>query len=97
MSSYAFTLKDTAKQAIHLTNNAIQAQDTNMYGKQEDGNQLSLDLASQKCDLDLKKIIKTKIIKMIQCSLQAVESKLNRNNRKYCFEIFGYDFMIDQN
>ena len=25
----------------------------------------------------------------------SVKQKLNRNNRKYCFEIFGYDFMID--
>lgn len=28
-------------------------------------------------------------------SFEAVKSKLNANNRKYCFEIFGYDFIID--
>lgn len=22
--------------------------------------------------------------------------KINKQNRKYCFEIFGYDFMIDE-
>jgi D-alanine-D-alanine ligase-like ATP-grasp enzyme len=26
-----------------------------------------------------------------------VESKLNSNSRKFCFEIFGYDFIIDEN
>lgn len=24
-------------------------------------------------------------------------TKINRRNRKYCMELFGYDFMIDQN
>lgn len=31
----------------------------------------------------------------IKLSLTAVKSMLNKNNRKSCFEIFGYDFMID--
>lgn len=29
-------------------------------------------------------------------SIQSVKKKLNQNGRKYCFEIFGYDFIIDQ-
>jgi len=28
-------------------------------------------------------------------SLAAVRQKINRLNRKHCFEIFGYDYMID--
>ena len=28
-------------------------------------------------------------------SMNSVKSKLNKNNRINCFEIFGYDFMID--
>ena len=32
---------------------------------------------------------------MIETSLQASRHKLNKHNRKYCFEIFGYDFMVD--
>lgn len=27
----------------------------------------------------------------------AVRKKLNSNDRSYCFEIFGYDFMVDEN
>ena len=28
-------------------------------------------------------------------TLRAVDGKLNPNGRRQCFEIFGYDFMID--
>ena len=33
---------------------------------------------------------------MIELSLQSTRLKLNKNNRKFSFEIFGYDFMIDE-
>ena len=26
----------------------------------------------------------------------SVKNKINKNERKYCFEIFGYDFLIDE-
>jgi hypothetical protein len=32
---------------------------------------------------------------IVMLSLNAVKYKLNSNDRKYCFEIFGYDFFID--
>ena len=31
----------------------------------------------------------------IMISMNSVKEKLNPQNRGYCFEIFGYDFMID--
>lgn len=36
------------------------------------------------------------MLPIIELSLKAARLKLNKNNRKFCFEIFGYDFMIDQ-
>ena len=33
----------------------------------------------------------------VKMTMLAVRRKINRNNRKHCFEIFGYDFMIDAN
>ena len=40
---------------------------------------------------DLINIIKERI----KLTLKAVKYKINPNRRKYCFEIFGYDFIID--
>ena len=28
--------------------------------------------------------------------MRSVKYKINENNKKYCFEIFGYDFMMDE-
>ena len=28
--------------------------------------------------------------------MASVDGKLNPNNRKYCMEIFGYDFILDE-
>jgi D-alanine-D-alanine ligase-like ATP-grasp enzyme len=30
-------------------------------------------------------------------TMQAAQSKMDPFNRKYCFEVFGYDFMFDAN
>ena len=27
--------------------------------------------------------------------MMSVRQKINKNNRKFCLEIFGYDFMVD--
>jgi len=32
---------------------------------------------------------------LIMESFDAVKEKIDRNNNKFCFEIFGFDFMID--
>ena len=29
--------------------------------------------------------------------MKSIENKVNLNNRKFCFEIFGYDFILDNN
>lgn len=41
--------------------------------------------------------MESEIEPIIQLTLKSTENKINPNNKKYCFEIFGYDFMIDQN
>lgn len=40
-------------------------------------------------------MILSKIKNYIQLSLESVRRKLNPNKRNQCFEIFGYDFIID--
>lgn len=45
--------------------------------------------------MDFHSIARTTILDAVKLSLLAVKSKLNRNDNKYCFELLGYDFMID--
>jgi len=33
----------------------------------------------------------------MKLTMESVRRKINRNSRVHCFEIFGYDFMIDVN
>ena len=37
------------------------------------------------------------MVPVINMTLQSTDGKINDNNRRFCFEIFGYDFMIDEN
>ncbi len=83
---------------IHLTNNAVQKNNTD-YGKFEDGNQLSFKV--------LKNLVETeggnyaevisRIKWIVKTTALSVRKKLNKNERSHCFEIFGYDFMLDVN
>jgi len=48
-------------------------------------------------DCDFYEILDTSILEIILMTFKCVENgRLNPNNRKQTFEIFGYDFMIDQ-
>lgn len=37
------------------------------------------------------------IHKYIEITFLSVSQKINSNNRKFCFEIFGFDFIVDEN
>lgn len=39
--------------------------------------------------------IKDRIHELVRISMESVKNKLNACERKYCFELFGYDFMLD--
>lgn len=32
---------------------------------------------------------------LVKISMLSVRKKLNSNDRNFCFEIYGYDFMVD--
>ena len=45
--------------------------------------------------VDFAKLATEQILPIIEWSLIAARNKINKNNRRFCFEILGYDFMID--
>jgi hypothetical protein len=38
-----------------------------------------------------------KIYKLIKITFFSVKDKINKYNKKFCFEIFGFDFIVDKN
>jgi hypothetical protein len=38
-----------------------------------------------------------KMIEIIKLTTNSVKDKINRKNRKFCYVVLGYDFMIDIN
>ena len=50
----------------------------------------------QNIGVDFDEIVQEQIKPIIEMTLKCAETKLNPNMRKHCFEIFGYDFMIDE-
>lgn len=47
-------------------------------------------------NLDFKNTMIPKMKEIIFFSLSSVKKKLNKKDRKFSFEIFGYDFIIDE-
>lgn len=87
---------------VHLTNNAIQKFAKN-YGQFEDGNQLNFkqfqDYIDMHVPLKRKASVKGELVPKMKAiivkSLLSVRKKLDPNNRKFCFELYGYDFILD--
>ena len=93
-----YNLDDTNK-FIHITNYSFQKNSSN-FEKFEIGNEISYS--------DFKKFMKKENIPLqkfdkmiehmkflIKLSLKSVSKKLTRVNPVLCFEIFGYDFIVD--
>ena len=85
---------------VHLTNYSIQKHNSE-FGKIEIGNEIPFkdfqnDLDKKKLNVNFKKDIYPNICKIVRITAGAAYPKINIFNRKNCFEIFGYDFIIDE-
>ena len=91
---------------IHLTNYSVQKYNKN-FSKTEIGNEISFNDFQKELNeknqkegknlIDFRKNIFPEIIKIIARSANAIKGKINLSNRNNCFEIFGYDFILDIN
>lgn len=101
-ASKEFNLNSTNKY-IHLTNDAVQ-KNFEDYGKFEFGNKVSfqeyqqyLNQSHSKFNVDFKQHIFSQIRTIMQDTIRACFSILDPMKRCNSFEIFGYDFMLDDN
>ena len=87
----------------HITNYSFQKHNNN-FQKFEKGNEVpfhefqkfiddNYPEKNYKLNIDLMEKIK----EIIYITMRSVKHKINKNNRNYQFEIFGYDFMLDEN
>jgi hypothetical protein len=101
-SEFSLDPENPDDQLVHLTNNAIQKY-SKTYGEYEDGNQMSfrdfqnyIDEHYADKNYNFFRDGLPKMKEYIVHSLLAVRKKLNKNNRKYWFELYGYDFIMDE-
>lgn len=48
-------------------------------------------------DFDFYDFLRDDMVPIIEATMMSVRQKINKNNRRFCTEIFGYDFMVDSN
>ena len=110
-SSEIFSLSQDSitNQFVHLTNNAVQINSEN-YGKFEDGNQMSFKDISNKLTefqdlknisnggspISIKDVIESQMQNIVKVTfMSAKDSFCKDSNCNSCFEIFGFDFIVD--
>ena len=101
-SEFSIDLKNVDDALVHLTNNAVQKFAAN-YGEFEDGNQLSFDRFQEYIDehyqeqeVSVKDHLVPQMKEIVKKTFSAVRRTIDPNKRKHCFELFGYDFILDQ-
>ena len=85
---------------VHLTNYSVQKHNEN-FSKIEIGNEIPFksfqdELDKNNTGKNFYKDIYPKIVRIVRITGGAAKGRINFLNKKYCFEIFGYDFIIDE-
>ena len=94
-SSVAFNVNNQDPY-VHLTNYSVQKYNHD-FAKYETGNEISfVDFElSVNNQIKVRKDLFPKLKQIILYTMKCVKNKINRGDRRLCFEIFGYDFMFD--
>ena len=101
-SSKEFNINNITNKLIHLTNDAVQKYSED-YGKFEMANKLSysdlqryLDTHYKEKNLNFLQDVAPQLKALVKDTVQATYLKLDPKHRAYSFEVFGYDFMLDE-
>ena len=100
-SSKNFSLCNNNKY-VHLTNDAVQKKSDD-YGRFEKANKMSYQDFQRYLDnhhpnkLNFSAEVLPLIRKIVKDTIQAVFLRIDTNKRGHCFEVFGYDFILDCN
>ena len=92
---------DNNNSFIHLTNYSLQKYNEN-FSKYEIGNEISFNIFQQYLDtlgeksFNFRELIIPKFKKIIELTTKSSKNLINKKNKNYCFELFGYDFMMDE-
>ena len=88
---------------IHITNYSFQKHCLN-FQKFELGNEVPfhdfqtyLDKEYKDKKANVREHIMNQVKYIVELTMKSVKEKINPNKRNFCFEIFGYDFMMDIN
>lgn len=98
-ASKIFSLSSNSK-FVHLTNDAVQKKSED-YGKFEKANKMSYIDFQRYLDshhpvkVNFFNEILPEIKNIVQDTIKAVYLKIDINKRAHCFEVFGYDFLLD--
>ena len=97
-SSELYNLNNTNKY-IHITNHSLQ-KNSNNFELYELGNEMSYKdfknyLISEKIPLEKFDYMINQMKSLIKISFKSVSNKLLKESNILCFEIFGYDFILD--
>jgi len=94
-----FSMSNIDNNYVHLTNDAIQLKSPD-YGKHENWNKLSLNDFDKYLDQNYNKSFYVDLLPKIKQSVKdtfmCAFDRLNPSNKDNCFELFGFDFMVDE-
>ena len=82
---------------VHLVNDGVQNKEES-YGKFEEGNKLALADFAARVDAPANWLEETLIPRMeaiMRYTIDAAHARLNPKKRQACFELLGFDFMLD--
>lgn len=93
---------DESDVTIHLTNQCLQLKDKQTYGKHEEGNMVNFTQFQTYLDstfpgkVSVANDIVPRMKDLVIDCFSSVKYSVNPNRRKNHFELFGFDFMIDE-